>query len=378
LAAGTVQAVLNPTAVEALLERARREVDEGLLPGFQLALGMGGEIEVFECYGDAKPDTRYVVFSCTKPIVASAIWLLLAEGLVDLDEKVTAYLPGFGTNGKDVVTVEQVMVHTSGFPHAPMGPRHWTTYESRLERYGEWRLNWEPGTASAYHPSSAHWVLADIVQTASGIDYRDFIRERICDPLGSPRMQLGVPRDQQGDVAPLMSVGEAMSNKEWKEATGNDALDLGEVTQDNLVALHDPRALEVGHPGGGLVSSAADLARFYQALLHNPGELWEPALLADATSRVRHTLKDETLMIVANRTLGLMVAGDDGLAAWRGMGRTASPRTFGHNGAGGEIVWADPDTGLSFCYATNGLDANLLRHGRRGVALSSRAAVTAQ
>ena len=94
-------------------------------------------------------------------------------------------------------------------------------------------------------------------------------------------------------------------------------------------------------------------------------------------SKVRHTMTDQTLMVVANRTLGLMIAGDDGLAAWRGMGRTASPRTFGHNGAGGEIAWADPDTGLSFCYATNGLDANLLRHGRRGVALSSRAAVTA-
>ena len=339
---------------------------------------MNGEVEVFESYGDATPDTRYVVYSCTKPIVASAIWLLLAEGAVDLGEKVTTYLPGFGTNGKDVVTLEQVMVHTGGFPHAPMGPRHWSTHETRLERYGEWRLNWEPGTASAYHPSSAHWVLADIVEAVSGIDYRGFIAERICSPLGVPRMQLGVPRDEQGDVAAPLSVGEALSAAEWKEATGVDGLNLGEVTQDALVSLHHPDALEAGHPGGGMVSTAADLARFYQALLHNPGELWDPALLTDATSRIRHTLRDDTLMVVANRTLGLMIAGDDGMAAWRGMGRTASPRTFGHNGAGGEIAWADPDTGLSFCYVTNGLDANLLRHGRRGVALSSRAAVTAQ
>jgi CubicO group peptidase (beta-lactamase class C family) len=301
---------------------------------------------------------------------------LLAEGVVDLGEKVITDLPEFGTNGKDVVTLEQVMVHTGGFPHAPMGARHWTKHETRLGRYAEWRLNWEPGTASAYHPSSAHWVLADIIQSVTGTDFRAFVRDRICAPLGLPRMQLGVPEGEQDDIARLLSVGEPMSNEEWKAATGTDRFDMGEVTQDNLVAFNNPAALAVGHPGGGLVSTAADLALFYQALLHNPGGLWDAAILEDATSKIRHTMTDQTLMVVANRTLGLMVAGDDGLAAWRGMGRTASPRTFGHNGAGGEIAWADPETGLSFCYATNGLDANLLRHGRRGVALSSRAATT--
>ena len=169
-------------------------------------------------------------------------------------------------------------------------------------------------------------MLADIIEAVSGADYRRFVAERICSPLGLPRMQLGVPRDQQGDIAELLSVGVPLSAAEWKEATGVDGLNLGEVTQDNLVALHHPAALEVGHPGGGLVSTAADLARFYQALLHNPGELWDPAILADATSHIRHTMRDDTLMVVANRTLGLMVVGDDDLAAWRGMGRTASPR----------------------------------------------------
>ena len=71
--------MLNRTAVDALLERAHREVDDGLLPGCQVALAMNGEVEVFESYGDANADTRYVVFSCTKPIVASAIWLLHAR-----------------------------------------------------------------------------------------------------------------------------------------------------------------------------------------------------------------------------------------------------------------------------------------------------------
>src|SRR5439155_815268 len=77
----------------------------------------------------------------------------------------------------------------------------------------------------------------------------------------------------------------------------------------------------------------------------------------------------------ANRTRGMVVAGDDGKSAFRGFGRTVSGRTFGHMGAGGQVAWADPETGLSFCYLTNGVDADLLRSGRRGTSLSSKAGI---
>jgi len=79
----------------------------------------------------------------------------------------------------------------------------------------------------------------------------------------------------------------------------------------------------------------------------------------------------------ANRTRGLVIAGDDGKSNARGMGRTVSPQAFGHNGAGGQIAWADPATGLSFCYLTNGLDQHQLTEWRRTTAIASRAAVTA-
>jgi CubicO group peptidase (beta-lactamase class C family) len=77
--------------------------------------------------------------------------------------------------------------------------------------------------------------------------------------------------------------------------------------------------------------------------------------------------------VPANRSLGLVLAGDDGQAYLRGLGRTASPSAFGHNGAGGQLAFADPATGMSFAYLTNGLDRHILRQGRRGVALASLA-----
>jgi CubicO group peptidase (beta-lactamase class C family) len=98
-------------------------------------------------------------------------------------------------------------------------------------------------------------------------------------------------------------------------------------------------------------------------------------VLADATGHVRNHLPDPLLGVPANRTLGLIVAGDDGKAALRGFGHTTSPRTFGHNGAAGQIAWADPERGVSFAYVTNGIDENLLRQHRRDAGISSRAGV---
>ena len=95
-----------------------------------------------------------------------------------------------------------------------------------------------------------------------------------------------------------------------------------------------------------------------------------------ASSEVLNRFPTE-LGVPANRTLGLVVAGDDGQSALRGMGHTVSPSAFGHNGAGGQIAWADPATGLSFVYLTNGLDRNVLREWRRTSGIASRAAVCA-
>ena len=120
---------IDQSKVDALLARARREVDEGLLPSTQVALAYQGELVAFEAFGDADPDTRYVVFSATKAFVAATVWALIGDGLVDPSKRVVEYIPEFATNGKDVITVEQVMLHTAGFPHAPLGAPDWWTRE---------------------------------------------------------------------------------------------------------------------------------------------------------------------------------------------------------------------------------------------------------
>ena len=366
-------ATVQQPRIDALLDRCRREIEAGLLPSCQVAVGFEGEIVAQATFGDATDDTRYCIFSATKPFVASTVWQLISEGLVDLDATAASYVPAFGENGKDEITVEQVMLHTSGFPHAPLGPPRWDTSASRLEAMAEWRLNWEPGTRYEYHPTSAHWVLGEIINAVTGSDYRDEVHRRVTEPLGLGRL-LGLAPDEQDGIAELMLVGERATPDELEATFGVRELPMTEVTNEVILRFNEPSVREVGVPGGGAFGTAVDIALFYQGLLHNPGDLWEPEMLATGTGEVRNTLPDPMGM-PANRSIGLFLAGDDGLSNMRGLGRTVSPMAFGHNGAGGQLAWADPATGLSFGYTTNGYDEHEVRQPRRDTAISSLAAL---
>jgi CubicO group peptidase (beta-lactamase class C family) len=363
---------IDQAKVQALLNRARREIDEGLLPSAQVALAYNGEIVAEECFGDTDLNTRYCLFSATKPFVASTVWTLMAEGKVDAREKVATYFPGFAGEGKADITVEQVMLHTSGFPHAPMGPGTWETRSKRQDRMAGWRLGWEPGTRYEYHPTSAHWVLAEIIDIVTGNDYRDEVERRVTGPAGLPRM-VGLGPDNQADIADLRLVGEPATPDELEAVFGVRELPATEVTDELVMRFNDPGVREVGVPGGGGFGRARDLALFYQELLHNTHGIWDEAILADATGTVRNTLPDP-MGVPANRGLGVILAGDDGKSNLRGMGRTVSPQAFGHNGAGGQLAWADPATGLSLGYVTNGYDRHQIREPRRGTSIASLAA----
>jgi len=366
-------ATIDDQAVKALLERCRRDVDEGTLPSCQVALGFEGSIVAEEAFGEATTSTRYAVFSACKPLTSSVVWELVASGEVRLGAPVAEYVPEFGANGKDVVTVEQVMLHIGGFPHAPLGPQHATTSAHRREAFARWRLEWPPGSTYEYHPMAGHWVLAEVIVAVTGLDYRDVVEARVTAPLGLPRA-LGVTTP----IAPVEVRGQPTDPDALQAAIGVRTVDVGDATNDVLMMMNDAEVRSAGVPGGGAVMRAADLASFYQALLHNPDGLWDGVWLADVKENVRNRLPERHTGIPANRTLAFVQAGDDGLAPFRGLGRTTSPLAFGHNGAGGQVAFADPATGLSMAYLTNGLDADILRQWKRALAVASRAAVCAR
>ena len=174
--------------LDALFARAKRDVDQGLLSSVQVAVARHGKVAGMRTFGNAVQGGRrqpatdrtlYPLFSCTKGIVGVATWALFEEQLLRPDERVADIIPEFGTHGKSAVTVEQLLLHTSGFPHENILPDDWHDRGKRLEAFGRWKLAWEPGSRFEYHITSAHWVLAEIIQRRAEMDYREFIRERL-------------------------------------------------------------------------------------------------------------------------------------------------------------------------------------------------------
>jgi CubicO group peptidase (beta-lactamase class C family) len=240
----------------------------------------------------------------------------------------------------------------------------------------QWRLTLEPGAVYTYHPTAGHWVLAEIIAEVTGLDHTDAIEQLVTEPLGLPRL-LGIPLDQRDAILETVGVGAVPTPAEMKEAFGFE-IDIGaiipaDVALGALLSLNDPDAQALGVPGGGGVMRAAELALLYQGVLHDPKGLWSPEVLAAGTQIPRVVLPD-IWGVASNRTLGLIVSGDDGFGHRRGFGRTASTRAFGHRGAGGQLAYADPVSGLSVGYATSGLDQHLIRQERRDTAISSLAA----
>src|SRR4051812_36733129 len=100
----------------ALLGRAAREVDAGRLPSCQLAVARDGELVRVATLGAANDDNRYLTYSVTKALVASAVWIALGEGVLKAQTRVCEHVPAFARKGFDAVTLEHLLTHTTGFP----------------------------------------------------------------------------------------------------------------------------------------------------------------------------------------------------------------------------------------------------------------------
>ena len=374
------EAGIDLSALDLLRQRIQKEVDAGRMPAAQMALAVDQELVVFESFGSATTQTEFNIFSCTKALIAGVVWQLIAEGRLSVDTRAIELIPAFGSQGKTPewmaqVTLGQLLTHTSGFPAAPLGPPTWDTRAGRQDCFSRWHASFEPGTHFEYHPTAAHWVVAEMIEVVEGSDYKEVVRQRIIEPLDLVGISLGTPAEEQGEIAVMQMVGELPSPAEIEAVFGTSDFDIGEVTPEILLGFNHPSIRAAGIPAGGGVSTAAALAMYYQALLHNPGGLWDPAVLAEGTAQIRCTLPSPDTGVASNRSLGLVIAGDDGLSMMRGMGATVSANAFGHNGAGGQIAWADPATGLSFALTTSGLDLNFLREARRTASFGSKAAV---
>lgn len=352
---------VDPRLLDLLITRVRTAVEHGPLPSAQLAVARGGRLVGFECFGDTDPERRYVLQSVGRSVLAAVVWQVLDAGLLRLDERVTDVIPGFGTNGKDAVTVEHVLTHTAGFPFAPLGYPKMCDREQRLAAFGRWRLDYEPGTRLQFHLTSAAWVIDELVRRRTDLGVADYLATRIAGRLGLS-LELGVPLEHQAATVAPMTV------------TDGDPGD--EVDPWGPWYLSAPEVLAAGEPSHAMVGTAADVAMLFQAVAHSG--LWSPGIVADATrSRLAMPPAGEQLYGGGETRvhMGLFVPVSGGTGgAWL---PAVAPNAWGHGGAAYQLGFHDPDTDVSFALLSNGYPRSGYDYSRAGVAFMTTVATLA-
>ena len=337
---------LDPRALERLRELVTRHVTEGRYPGAQLAIARHGKLALFATIGDARleprrvpagDDTLWLLYSNTKVITACAVWLLVERGALSFSDRVADHVPGFEANGKKDITVVQLLTHQGGFPSADVALAAWEDHELLRRIVCGFTLEWTPGSRVHYHGRSAHWVAAVMIEALTKMDFRDFIRENITEPLGlADELYVGLP-----DAAHARAIDMHEPAADGRQVP---------IAQANTAAFR-----RAGVPNGGGYATARAMATFYQMLLAGGRlgdvRLLSPRMVAYVTRNFTGDRVDGYMGMPMHRGLGPHSRGTT--ETIRGLGSLASPRTFGHGGVGSSYCWADPDSGVSFAYLSN-------------------------
>ena len=339
---------LDVPALDRLPELITRHLAEGRYPGAQIAVARDGKLALFRTFGDARldparvpagEDSLWLLYSNTKVITAAAVWVLAEQGALRFTDRVAEHVPGFEANGKGDITIVQLLSHQGGFPNADVPKAAWEDHELLRRAVSGFTLEWTPGSRVHYHGRAAHWVAAVLIEALTKTDYRAFIREQVIEPLGlGDELFVGLP-DARHQRAVDMHEPAASGAGQVKRADENN-----------------PEFRRAGTPGGGGYATARAMAAFYQMLAAggtlNGRRLFSPRMIQYVTRSVTGDRVDDYMGMPMHRALGPHVRGTT--ETIRGLGSIASPRTFGHGGVGSSYCWADPDSGVSFAYLTNG------------------------
>ena len=277
------------TRLKRLSDRMNEGVKNNELPGAVVLIARNGKLVMFESYGFRDKDAKIVmtndaifrIASMTKPIVTLAAMMLMEEGKLTLADRVSTYIPAFadtkvavakkkddGTN--EVVlepqfrpmTVHDLMRHTSGLTYGAAGANpvkqsyldmkvndRTQTNAEMADKLAKLSLLYQPGTTWEYSMSTD--VLGRVVEVASGMPLDKFIEERITKPL------------KMGDTAfEVAADKKARGAKPMREGPKNELPSIPDVTEKFIWRSG----------GGGMVSTAADYARFLQ-MFANGGQL---------------------------------------------------------------------------------------------------------
>jgi CubicO group peptidase (beta-lactamase class C family) len=314
---------------------------EGRVPGAVVAVARHGILLPVRGAGTRQtavgdepmpPEAVFLVASVTKPVTATALMLLVERGQVALRDLVCELVPEFTGDGREQIRVLHLLTHTSGLPdmlpdNTELRQRHAPLSEF-ITRICRVPLLFAPGTRISYQ-SMGTAMVGEIVERISGMPLREFCAKEIFAPLGMEGTSLGIRDDLLPELAPVCLPAE-QHGTDWHWNT--------------------PYWRQLGVPWGGMFARARDLVVFLQTFL-NGGAYDGRRLMGCNTAAAM--IRDQTQYLpLLERADGIRDRWGLGwkLSDW--VSELSRPGAFGHSGATGTLVGADPATGLAWVIFT--------------------------
>ena len=342
---------------EAVKDAFAKNFSVGFEVGASLAVYRDGEslVDLWGGWSDqakTRPwqrDTLVNVFSTTKGPMALAIAKLIDRGQLSYSDAVSQHWPEFSANGKETITVGQMMSHQGGL----CGLRESIT----VEDYEDWdficgRLAamapfWALDGTSGYHAITYGFLAGELLRRIDGRTPGQFIAEEICTPLEAD-FHVGLADSEHGRVSPIIAADNAPpfttpDSPDWAiAALSNPTLQPSEVNEPGWRRAEMPAVN--GH------GNAEALARIYRPLSLGGVEIIGAAALDAATTRQ---------CFGEDRNLGYQMDWGCGFLRNSHGAYGINPETFGHSGWGGSMAFADRKNRLAVGYAMNKMDASL-------------------
>ena len=358
---------LRASSLQPLYDAIQDHIAKGRYPGCQIALAWQGRLLVERSFGmarlgrsaraesdplrapdaqgvddqalEAQADHFWLLYSNTKVLMATALWKLAETGRLRFADPVADYLPDFARHGKGDITIYHLITHQAGFPNAEVPASMWHDMAQVAAFYADVVPDWPAGSRVHYHGLSAHWVLALVIESVTGMRFQDAVRRLVLEPLGlAEDLLMGISEKHIDRMAFLYEP---------------------DPSQPSSLRLRSESTSQTwqrtGVPGGGAYGTARGMAALYQMMLMGGclnGQQWiSPRTLAYAIRNHTGDRVDQFMGMPMHRGLGPHLRGYS--LSMRGLGDIAPPEAFGHGGVGTSYCWADPTSGVSFAYLTN-------------------------
>ena len=303
-------------------------------------------------------NTLFNVFSVTKAFLACAVHLLIAKGSIkSLEDKVSDYWPEFASNGKEDITVRQLVSHESGLAGAMPtdgGFNSMLDWEKMLDFVAEQK----PGNVGSfeYHAISYAWTVGGLIEKAAGMKLKSFIQKEILEPSDISDVCIGVNMSDNSVNTRLASIANPQQLRESGAKTNSG----GSVFRSNPTLFNMAKVREAVIPSANSHMTAAAIAKFYSNLfLQGEGLL---------SGEIKNTILNQTIAAASSN-----VTENQSFKRQHGLGfqiftfrrkdkKKETVPVIGHLGFGGAVgmvIDAGGENQVSVGITTNMLDFDM-------------------